>query len=254
MRNPFGGCGSPEGLAFELDAWLNLAPMSWRTLRIAFVCGVIAAAAVPACGGSSSNPNPSSSGNGGSSGSAGKGGRAGAAGSAPTMPVTCGSKTCKDVLIPQVDFTIPACCADAATNHCGIDSSVLATFGPTFPDACQPLDQPGTLDATCPASPETPLAGTPLTIKFPGCCRPDHTCGYRLDSIGGLIPLGLGCVDSAPFLDGAAPQACGDLGSGGNGNAGTAGEAGANASGAGGESGAPSGGAAGDSAGGVAGQ
>lgn len=171
--------------------------------------GLLVAVAVPACGGSSSSPEPGTPGGASGAGSGGRSGSAGAAGKAGlSAPVTCGSKTCRDVVIAQADFTIPACCADAATSSCGLDSTVLAMFGPTFPEACQPLAQPGNKDATCPASPQSPVAGTALTIAFPGCCRPDNSCGFQLDSIGGLIPLGLGCVDSAPFVDGGTPQRC----------------------------------------------
>ncbi len=98
-------------------------------------------------------------------------------------------------------------------------------FGPTFAEPCQPLAQPGVKDATCPNSAATPVSGTALTIKFPGCCRSNGQCGYQLDSIGGVIALGLGCVDSAPFLDGGTPASCGDNagGSGGEGGLGGAG-------------------------------
>ena len=224
--------------------------MFWRTLRVACICGVVAAVAAPACGGDASNPGNSSAGVGGSSG--GSGGSAGnlamaGGGGKPVVPtLTCGSKSCKGVLIPVQDFIIPPCCADAKTNQCGLDSSVLAAFGPTFAEACQPLAQPGSQDKQCPDSPKTPVMGSALTIAFPGCCRANNTCGFQLDSIGGIVPLGLGCVDSAPFLDGGAPLPCGDVGIGGAG-----GEAGASRGGAAGDS--STAGAAGESAGGVAG-
>jgi hypothetical protein len=152
-----------------------------------------------------------------------------------------------------MNFTIPACCADAQTNHCGLDSSVLSAFGPTFTEACQPLAQPGELDPLCPASPATPVQGSGLTITFPGCCRPNHSCGYDLDKLAGLFTIGLGCVDSAPFLNGAAPQACGES-AGAAGTEGGAGAAGsAAAAGSSGVAGESAGGAAGEAAGGVAG-
>jgi len=234
-------------------------------VRGAGICGVLLSMVAPACGGSSSTPTSDGGGSGGrggsgnvggsggaragGSGSAGRAatsGGAGAGGNATMMePVSCGAKACDAVVIPIQNFTIPACCADAASNHCGLDSSVLSMFGPTFTDACQPLAQPGTLDASCPDSPKAPVAGTALTIAFPGCCRQNRTCGYQLDSIGGIFPLGLGCVDSAPFLDGGSPAPCGDVGAGGAGGAAGDGSGGAPAAGAAGES---SGGTAGDSA------
>ncbi len=150
-------------------------------------------------------------------------------------PVTCGTSSCNDdvINIPNApSFDIPACCSDEASSKCGLDSSFLAMFGPTFSVACQPLAQPGTPDASCPDSPSSPVTGTSFVISFQGCCRANHTCGYDLDKIGGLFPLGLGCVDSTPFLDGGTPQACGDSGGAGQGGAG--GE-GATSAGAGGE-------------------
>ncbi len=166
-------------------------------------------------------------GSGGQGGSSGSVGRGGSAGAPPTMK--CGSATCKAVTIPVPGnpFTIPPCCADEATSQCGLDSSVLAAFGPTFPVACQPLHQPGDLDdTTCPMSMKTPVQGSALEIQFAGCCRADHTCGYNLDTLASIVPLGLGCVDSAPFVDGGAPLACGGTTSSG-GAAGAAGAGGA---------------------------
>ena len=204
--------------------------MFWRALRVACACGLVAAVALPACGGNSSNDNNTRAGGSGggsgkgSGGSGGKGASAGTAGDASIpKPVVCGKAMCKPVVIPQVqDFAIPGCCADADTNTCGLDSTVLAMFGPSFAEACQPLAQPGVKDASCPNSAATPVSGTALTIKFPGCCRPNGQCGYQLDSIGGVIALGLGCVDSSPFLDGGTPTSCGDNagGEGGMGGAG----------------------------------
>ncbi|MEO6600397.1 MAG: hypothetical protein ABIQ16_11025 [Polyangiaceae bacterium] len=187
--------------------------MFWRTLRLACVLGVVSVALASACGGSSSNPGTDSSAGGGSAGKTATAGSAGSAGSAPTMK--CGTATCKAVTIPLGDFTLPPCCADAATSQCGLDSSVLAQFGPTFPEACQPLNQPGQRDTECPESVKTPVTGTTQEISFHGCCRGDGSCGYLLDKLGDIFPLGLGCVDSAPFLDGGTPSLCGGGGDGG---------------------------------------
>ena len=171
--------------------------MLWRTLRIVGLCGVLTAVVAPACGGSSSSP-PSGGGSaaGGSAGTAAK--PSTTAGASGNPPVSCGTASCEGVSFQS--FVIPACCADSKTDHCGLDSTVLSMADPTFADACQPRDQPGTLDANCPDSPETPVAGTGLAIAFKGCCRPNRTCGYMLDKILGIVPLGLGCVDSAPAV------------------------------------------------------
>lgn len=179
--------------------------MIWRTLRSACILSVVSVAVASACGGNSSSPPPDAQG-----GGAGKT----ATGGAPST-TKCGTATCKAVVLPIGDFTIPPCCADEATSQCGLDSSVLATFGPTFPDACQPLHQPGTLDANCADSEKRPVTGSSLEIQFHGCCRDNGTCGYLLDKLGDLFPLGLGCVDSSPFIDGGTPSACGAAGAAG---------------------------------------
>ena len=148
------------------------------------------------------------------------------------MSAGCGKATCDGIFLPFVNVPIAGCCADAKTSHCGLDSSALAMFGATFSEPCQPLAQPGTPDASCPLSAKAPVQGTGLEIQLPGCCRPDHTCGYQLDKVGGLIQVGLGCVDAAPFLDGGIPQSCGAAGAAGA--AGAGGEGGS--AGAGGDS------------------
>ena len=233
--------------------------MSWRSVRRVCVLGVFAVIAAAACGGSASDPHEPSAGgagNGAHAGSSGNGalGRAGGAGMA-TAPsrVPCGSKSCTGLVIPIVEIPVAACCADEATNHCGLDTSGLASFGPMFAEACQPLAQPGTKDATCPsaAAPvDLPTGGT-LPLQFPGCCRANHTCGYQLDTIGGAFPLGLGCVDATPFLAGEAPQPCGETGAAGA--AGAAGAGGGDSAGSAGAGGDSSGAGAGAGAGGESG-
>ena len=227
-----------------------------RAVRVLFLGALVAAVAVPACGGSSNDSSSSGGGSGGtggkgSSGSAGSVARAGSGGASTNPPVSCGKSTCNGVTIAipgAAGLDIPACCSDETTSKCGLDSSFLAMFGPTFDVACQPLAQPGTPDDNCAASPKTPVTGTSVSIDFPGCCRANGTCGYQLDTLGGLFRLGLGCVDSTPFLDGGTPAACGSAGGAGQGGAGgdgPTGSAGASMSGgAGGES--ASGGAAGN--------
>jgi len=127
-------------------------------------------------------------------------------------------------------------------DSCGLDTTLIGALGVMFEEACQPRDQPGTLDPECPGT-ESVMVDGGFTIQFPGCCRPNGQCGYMADQIS-LIPglpgimLELGCVDSAPFLEGGTPEACGSgSGAGGaggeagmpgvGGTAGTPGEAGA---------------------------
>lgn len=121
-------------------------------------------------------------------------------------------------------LVIPACCSDADSNTCGLDSTFLGMFGPTFPVACQPLAQPGVPDTSCPNR-VAPIPNMPtLSLTIQGCCRAGGTCGYDLNKLAGLFTIGLGCVDSTPFLDGGAPQSCGDSGMAGAGQGGAAGE------------------------------
>ncbi len=186
--------------------------MFLRWLRWASVCELAASLVLQACGSSSLNSDGASGGSEGVNhgGSAGKS-SGGAGKPAVADAVPCGKNTCKGLTLGlQQSFDIPGCCADPDTSSCGLDSSGLAMFGPSLGMACQPLAQPGKLDPACPESAAAPVTGTPIPIKFPGCCQANGFCGYQLDSIaGGLIQIGLGCVDSAPFLDGGTPRSCG---------------------------------------------
>jgi hypothetical protein len=102
---------------------------------------------------------------------------------------------------------IPACCAGPNEDECGLDGSRFEEFGAVFEDPCQPLDQPGEEDTECPSSPPVPTDFGML--DFPGCCKPEGTCGYLVNDAFGLVTLGLGCVDAAPFLaDGGTPTTC----------------------------------------------
>ena len=235
--------------------------MSWRTLRLVCVNGVLVLSAAAGCGGSASTPGAgikANAGGGGSGGHSGSGSvaRAGNAG-APAGPasVACGSKTCAALTTPIPDLVVPACCADEGTSHCGLDSSVLETFGATFGEACQPLAQPGTLDKACPNSAAAPVQGTGATITLAGCCRPDHTCGYDINTVGGVLRVGLGCVDATPFLGGETPQSCGEAGAAGAGgeSGGGAEAGGAGDSSAGGDSSSGGAGVGGELSGGAAG-
>ena len=231
--------------------------MFWRTLRLVCACGVLAVSAAPACGGSASDSKPEAGGGSGARAGTGNGGsgslpRAGSAGM-QTEPVACGSQSCAGVQIPLDGFSpIPACCADAKTSHCGLDTSALSMYGAMFSEACQPLAQPGTPDATCPSSPSTSAGDTGLAITLPGCCRANHTCGYQLDKVLGIFQVGLGCVASEPFLDGEAPQPCGEPGTAGAGGD-SGGGAGGESSAAGGDSSAAGGDSSAAGAGGVSG-
>ena len=212
-------------------------PMFLRAVRVFFAGALVAAVAVPACGNSSdSGPTTTAGGggtggSGGSSGAVGHGGTSGSGGeggAVDTGPVACGAKTCasQTLSIPGAPpLTLAACCSDASTGVCGLDTTFLSMFGPSFPDPCQARDQPGPRDAACPDSTSTPVQGTPYSISFHGCCRAETgTCGYDLSKVVDIFPLGLGCVDSAPFLEGGAPLPCGDSAGAGAGQGGAAGD------------------------------
>jgi hypothetical protein len=198
------------------------APMFVRAVRVLSVSALVAAVAIPACGSSSDSTSPSggAGGTAGASGATARGGSSGGGegGASDAAPVPCGAKMCdsQTLSIPgQPPLVLPACCSDEATGTCGLDTGLLSMYGPSFPTRCQPRDQPGKLDSTCPSSTPTPVQGTQLTISFEGCCRTDtKTCGYG--KLLGIFSLGLGCVDSSPFLDGGSPAACGE-GAGGQG-------------------------------------
>ena len=167
-------------------------------LALAFVAPLVAAS----CGGSSSDKPAPSAGSGGSGGSGG--------------PISCGSQTCTPLTLPFQSNDVPPCCT--ADGACGLDSTPLADYGFVFAEACQATHQPGDADANCPPSPDLMIptdGGTLMAPGFPGCCRAEtHTCGYLMNKFGGIVPLNppLGCVDSAPFLDGGTPSACGSGG------------------------------------------
>jgi hypothetical protein len=149
-------------------------------------------------------------------------------GGAPsTEPVACGAATCEPVTLLNGYSPVPACCAGG--DKCGLDSDYLADYGVSFPTACQALHQPGELTTDCPDSASFAVPNSSITITLKGCCRAETgTCGYDLTKILGVIEVGLGCVDSTPFQDGAEPKSC-DRGAGGAGGAASNGGAGGGA-------------------------
>jgi hypothetical protein len=98
----------------------------------------------------------------------------------------CGKSRCKDlsVVIPgSGTVTGYACCVDPARSTCGV---VEVT-------ECVELNYPGHVDPTC----HSPLS----SLDFPGCCRPDGTCGV-LDT-----QYGLGCAQ-LPFVPSSLAGTC----------------------------------------------
>lgn len=207
--------------------------MLLRAVRVLFAGALLVVVVVPACGNTSDSQPTTMGGSGGLGGQSGGGGvsggatNGGTAGASAAQAVACGSNSCKAVtlMIPtEPTVVIPACCSDADAGTCGLDTTFLGMFGPTFPVACQPLAQPGTPDTSCPARIATIPNMPGDTFPIAGCCRAGGTCGYDLNKLIDIFTIGLGCVDSTPFLDGGAPQSCGDAGVAGAGQGGAAGE------------------------------
>lgn len=192
--------------------------MRSQWLRLGLVTTLVGVVAgVSACGGDDDDDNTPSAGAPGVGGAASGGigsaqggsstlGGAGTGGGAAT--VACGSRICQPV---NVSFNLPplaACCADATKSQCGLDTSIMGMFGGSAESTCEPLAQPGEVDTECANSPPVMLPGSALALIFKGCCREDDLCGYLVENVPG-IPVSLGCVESAPFLEeGTAPTAC----------------------------------------------
>lgn len=159
-------------------------------------------------------------------GQSGTGSEAGGAGGQATRgsDAVCGGTQCDALDLPFPDAPpVSACCPDGEeVASCGLDSSGLEMLGVSFEDPCQPLDQPGEADEACPDSPSVSIPDTPISgITFVGCCREEtHSCGYLVNDVLGILQVGLGCVDSAPFLDGGAPESCESSAGGAGGAAG----------------------------------
>jgi hypothetical protein len=93
--------------------------------------------------------------------------------------MVCPAEVCSTSAQP-----VPGCCTNS--GRCGLDlTSVASTIG--IPPGCQQLNQPGTVDYSCPSLAQ--ILGT-AAPDFPGCCRPDGTCGVVMSMPG----LSLGCI------------------------------------------------------------
>src|SRR5687767_7334692 len=65
--------------------------------------------------------------------------------------VECDEMRCNSVILPFGNPPIEACCPDG--GGCGLDGTQFEQYGAHFDDPCQPLNQPGAIDARCPDSP-----------------------------------------------------------------------------------------------------
>lgn len=173
--------------------------------------GLAFALALISCGGDSDRRDASStdagSGAGGESASGGSGSGSGGGQGTPG-PVPCGVELCQPLVFGPLP-PAPACCADESESLCGLDTSLLASFSAVPTRDCEPFEQPGPLDRGCPESAPFDTGSGIQVPPFAGCCsETTGACGYFVDRVL-LFPIGLGCIDSAPFLDGEPPAPCG---------------------------------------------
>lgn len=98
-------------------------------------------------------------------------------------PHHCAGATCSKVTLALRGWQLAPCCP--ATGGCG----VALPGGMGLGVGCVPLAAPGRLDPGCPELGR--VAGLPL--RFPGCRRPDGSCGYFVNVFG----VDLGCTDVA---------------------------------------------------------
>lgn len=212
----------------------------------ALTLGTLVLLALPAaCGDDDDSPAPMPTAGAGSGGEPSAEG--GAGGAAPVMlppglspmPSTemCGGDSCSSAKIDLASIYVDPCCD--ATDGCGLNTGFLGLVGATFKETCQSRNQAGDPSDTCAAAEglKVPFSMNGQTLMvpldpFPGCCRPDGTCGVVIDKVtssNGKLPIadfGLGCVDAAPFagkvvtcsgepVGGAGGQGAGGQGSGG---------------------------------------
>jgi hypothetical protein len=91
---------------------------------------------------------------------------------------SCDPSFCPTATIPNVGLQLGACCVG---DRCGVELDLIASVVPVV-GGCQPRNQAGAFDSTCPSIP-SPVGGV-----IPGCCRYDGTCGVELS------PVGVGCT------------------------------------------------------------
>ncbi len=145
---------------------------------------------------------------GGHQGGMGGGHMGGSGGVGPTEE--CGADTCEPYgfnVMGYLDVNMPACCAGAGKDKCGLNVDQLSSFVKGI-SGCMELDQPGAPSAACP---DKLLNMAGQSVPLPGCCRPTGTCGVEVNvgelagSFGAPPGADFGCVDKAPFLEPGDP-------------------------------------------------
>lgn len=171
---------------------------SSTTLKRVFTLGCLVCLALPVACGDDDDDAPGTAGRGGSAGSSatagnGGGGRGNTAGSMAAdagagtelppglseEPSTeeCGAETCESAPAGGVYHVDPCC---GAGDACGLNTAFLSLVGAQFTETCQLRDQPGTNEGSCASATglKVPFQGNEVEVDpFPGCCRPDGTCG-----------------------------------------------------------------------------
>lgn len=109
--------------------------------------------------------------------------------------VQCGNATCRDRLVGDIE--VEPCCVN---DECGLDLGAVSEFMPVQ-SGCAALEQPGSVDATCPSFHYDDLVAP---RELPGCCRPDGVCGVVADLSDTVADFG--CVDPVEFLSGRGQQ------------------------------------------------
>lgn len=191
---------------------------------------------------------PTTGGEGGVGGSGEEGGDAGAA-TDPTQPIVCEQEVCDplDLSSYRAGLISAPCCTGDTELPCGLSTEILREFEGDPQVECVARDQPGTIDASCPDSPDVSVElvpGVSIMFNFPGCCSElSGSCGYQVDQVADFpqLRIGLGCVDATSFegagADGPIPCGEGAGGAPGEGGGGPGGSGDSGSPGAGGSAG-----------------
>lgn len=111
-------------------------------------------------------------------------------------PILCGATTCLPTKVSGRSTPLPVCCSE--NGNCGVDLSHVNYPISLSRAGCVALKASGELDAQCPDHTQAIMRAR---LHFPGCRRPDGTCGHQIDLVG----VNLGCTDLVSRMFG--PQA-----------------------------------------------
>jgi hypothetical protein len=109
--------------------------------------------------------------------------------------VACGTERCRNATLSDA-FSAMGCCANEDDSVCGLDLGGLGTLLGLINAGCEPLNLPGSEDASCEES--APLVSAIDAVRgvvLPGCCQATGNCGYSVSLQG----IGFGCVSPTRF-------------------------------------------------------